>query len=150
MIFKLALALLALGVLLGGTIWRLGSKKLKAGWRPSAAVMSVLLVAAALFLGFKSLWWEAAGAALLGLWLGLTAKRMSGGTRPRPAPAPPVQPGAMTRRDAASLLGVPENADAAAVKKAYLRLIRMAHPDAGGTEGLAVQLNRARDVLLGG
>jgi curved DNA-binding protein CbpA len=46
------------------------------------------------------------------------------------------------------MLGVPEDADAATVKAAYLRLMRMAHPDTGGTSGLASQLNAARETLL--
>jgi curved DNA-binding protein CbpA len=34
------------------------------------------------------------------------------------------------------------------VRAAYARLIQMAHPDKGGTAGLAAQLNAARDRLI--
>jgi hypothetical protein len=34
------------------------------------------------------------------------------------------------------------------IQAAYARLIRLAHPDKGGTAGLAAQLNAARDRLL--
>ena len=37
-----------------------------------------------------------------------------------------------------------------AFEAAYNRLMRMAHPDKGGTSGLAAQLNAARDRLLEG
>ena len=55
----------------------------------------------------------------------------------------------MSRQDAADMLGIAVDADAATVQAAYLKQIRRAHPDAGGTPGLAAQLNRARDVLMG-
>ena len=34
------------------------------------------------------------------------------------------------------------------VLEAYARLIKLAHPDKGGTDGLAAQINAARDRLL--
>jgi DnaJ-class molecular chaperone len=34
------------------------------------------------------------------------------------------------------------------IQAAYVRLMRAVHPDAGGTSGLAAQLNAARDRLL--
>jgi hypothetical protein len=50
--------------------------------------------------------------------------------------------------DARAVLGVDDGASAADIKAAYTRLMRMAHPDKGGTAGLASQLNAARDRLL--
>lgn len=50
--------------------------------------------------------------------------------------------------EARAILGVSEGADAAEIQAAYSRLIRMAHPDKGGTAGLAAKLNAARDQLL--
>ncbi len=50
--------------------------------------------------------------------------------------------------EARAILGVAVNADEAEIQAAYSRLIRMAHPDKGGTAGLAAQLNAARDQLL--
>ena len=34
-------------------------------------------------------------------------------------------------------------------RAAYLRLMRTAHPDRGGSDWLAARVNEARDVLLG-
>ena len=40
------------------------------------------------------------------------------------------------------------DATAGEIRSAHARLIRLAHPDKGGTAGLAAQLNAARDRLL--
>ncbi|HQP19187.1 MAG TPA: DnaJ domain-containing protein, partial [Phenylobacterium sp.] len=50
--------------------------------------------------------------------------------------------------EARSILGVGPQATTAEIQAAYARLMRVAHPDAGGTDGLAAQLNAARDRLL--
>jgi hypothetical protein len=52
--------------------------------------------------------------------------------------------------EARSILGVGPDATKAEIQAAYARLIRLAHPDKGGTAGLAAQLNAARDRLLNG
>jgi curved DNA-binding protein CbpA len=62
-------------------------------------------------------------------------------------PASPAASG-LGRREALSILGLEEGADRAAVRAAHARLMRTAHPDAGGTAGLAAQINAARDLLL--
>jgi len=56
--------------------------------------------------------------------------------------------GAMPVEQARSLRGVGPEATAAEVNAAWRRLMARAHPDQGGTEGLAAQLNAARDALL--
>ena len=50
--------------------------------------------------------------------------------------------------DPYKVLGVPRTATEAEIKEAYGRQMRLAHPDKGGTSGLAAQLNAARDRLL--
>jgi hypothetical protein len=49
---------------------------------------------------------------------------------------------------ARALLGLPSGADEAAIRAAHKRLITRTHPDQGGTQGLAAQINAARDLLL--
>lgn len=49
---------------------------------------------------------------------------------------------------ARALLGVPEDADEATIRAAHRRLIASVHPDRGGTEALAAEINAARDLLL--
>ncbi len=51
-------------------------------------------------------------------------------------------------RDSLELLGLDAGADRAAVITAHRRLIARTHPDSGGTEALARQINAARDHLL--
>jgi DnaJ family protein C protein 19 len=54
----------------------------------------------------------------------------------------------MSVSEARALLDLPANADADAVRAAHRRLIARVHPDAGGTEVLARNVNLARDTLL--
>jgi hypothetical protein len=50
--------------------------------------------------------------------------------------------------DARALLGVGEGATPAEIEAAYRRLMLRAHPDHGGSKGLAAQLTAARDRLI--
>jgi curved DNA-binding protein CbpA len=54
----------------------------------------------------------------------------------------------MSLDEARSILGVGADATREEIQAAYSRLMRLAHPDKGGTSGLAAQLNAARDRLL--
>ncbi|XP_072985285.1 mitochondrial import inner membrane translocase subunit TIM14-3-like isoform X6 [Typha latifolia] len=55
----------------------------------------------------------------------------------------------MTRREAALILGVRENAPPDKVKEAHKKVMVANHPDAGGSHYLASKINEAKDVLLG-
>jgi hypothetical protein len=57
--------------------------------------------------------------------------------------------GVMDRAQALQVLGLAEGATAADVKDAHRRLIAGMHPDHGGSDFLAAQINQAKDVLLG-
>lgn len=57
--------------------------------------------------------------------------------------------GAMTRTEALEILGLRPGATQAEIKEAHHRLMRAAHPDAGGSDWLAARINQARDVLTG-
>lgn len=61
---------------------------------------------------------------------------------------PPSPRQKMTREEARAILGVGEKATHQEIQEAYRRLIRANHPDKGGTEYLASQINLARDTLL--
>ena len=54
----------------------------------------------------------------------------------------------MSSQEARSILGVEDGATPAEIRAAHKRLMLLAHPDTGGTSGLAAQLNAARDLLL--
>ncbi len=64
----------------------------------------------------------------------------SGGARPAS--------GNMSVEEAYAILGLSPGADADAVREAHRRLMIKLHPDHGGSDYLATQINRARDVLL--
>lgn len=54
----------------------------------------------------------------------------------------------MTAEEAYEVLGLAPGADDTAIKAAHHRLMMQLHPDHGGTDYLAMTINRARDVLL--
>ena len=55
----------------------------------------------------------------------------------------------MTPREAREILGVSERANQQEIISAHRRLMQSVHPDQGGSDYLASQLNQARDTLLG-
>lgn len=57
-------------------------------------------------------------------------------------------PPRMGRSEALEVLGLPEGASDSDVRAAWVRLMRTAHPDSGGTDWLASRINQAKDVLL--
>ena len=60
-----------------------------------------------------------------------------------------VSPSIITLLGAAlAVLGLQADASPDQVRTAYLRLMRVAHPDRGGSDWLAARLNEARDTLL--
>lgn len=60
-----------------------------------------------------------------------------------------VNSGSMTREQALAVLGLDINADKVAIVEAHRRLMAKLHPDKGGTDYLAAQLNLAKKTLLG-
>jgi len=113
-------------------------------WRFVSAAFALAAFVGAAYATLRGVWEIAIILALLGLWL-MTTARIGGA----PGPAASTS-GRMSLDEARSILGVGPDATAEEIQSAYTRLMRMAHPDTGGTTGLATQLNAARDRLLRG
>lgn len=101
-------------------------------------------------------------AALLEAWLDRTqasdwreqaaamaAGDASSGRDGGPGGAAPDSGAGMTREQAWDVLGLPPGSSPEAIRAAHRRLMKLAHPDQGGSTWLAAQINRAKDVLLG-
>jgi hypothetical protein len=99
--------------------------------------------AGAAYAGVRSEWPVCIVLLVIGAWSATTARQ-------RPTVRKAGRRRAAQPLRSASILGVGPDASKAEIQAAYSRLIRMAHPDKGGTAGLAAQLNAARDRLLDG
>ena len=75
-------------------------------------------------------------------WQAARGRRASGGPSRRASSQ-------MTRQEAYEVLGLHPGASEAEIREAHRRLMRGAHPDAGGSDWLAARINQARDILLG-
>ncbi|UCB54534.1 MAG: DnaJ domain-containing protein [Thiotrichales bacterium] len=60
-----------------------------------------------------------------------------------------ANPGQMTADQAREILGVKANASREEIIKAHKRMMQKVHPDRGGSDYLAAQINQAKDTLLG-
>ncbi|WP_312166459.1 DnaJ domain-containing protein [Phenylobacterium sp.] len=109
-------------------------------WRFIAGVFAIACFAAAAYVGVRGGWGKSIVLVVLGLWLAVSTRRTG--------MVPPPSGGRISDSEARSILGVGPQATEAEIREAYGRLMRMAHPDKGGTSGLAAQLNAARDRLL--
>jgi MFS superfamily sulfate permease-like transporter len=130
---------IALGVLVLAILVGLGRRPLMARAPGRIAGLTLAIVAAAI----------AAYDAARGGWLGgsiLLTAALWLATSSWP-PRHQIESG-MSRAEAASMLGVGEDAGRAEIEAAYRRLMFRVHPDQGGAAGLAAQLNAARAVLL--
>lgn len=56
----------------------------------------------------------------------------------------------MSRKEALNILGLREGAQKDVVRKAHLKLMRLNHPDTGGSQYVATKVNEAKDQLLSG
>lgn len=108
-------------------------------WRVAATLFSAVLMAAGALAAFRGGYVLAAGLIGAGLWLSIASRKR----------ALPPRAEALTDAEARSTLGVSRDATPAEINAAWKRLMARAHPDQGGTEGLASRLNAARDRLLG-
>ncbi|GAA0870110.1 molecular chaperone DnaJ [Brevundimonas basaltis] len=137
----MSLVWLALAAIAVWALVRLGRQTERRGqghWRVTATLFSAVLIAAAVLLAARGSWMAAAVLGSAGLWLTVSSRQR---------PAMP-RGETMSAAEARSLLGVSTEASRQDIQAAWKRLMTRAHPDQGGTAGLASRLNAARDRLL--
>jgi hypothetical protein len=134
----LALAAIAVWALV--RLGRQGERPGRGHWRIAATLLGAVLMAAAVLAASHGAWVAMAGMAAAGLYLIVTSRARAAATAP--------SSGRISEAEARSILGVPPGASAEVINTAWRRLMGRAHPDQGGTEGLASRLNAARDRLL--
>jgi hypothetical protein len=145
----LAVGLLLIGLMIGAAgMRRFGqlARRIVGPWRPGVGVGALIALFGAAALATR-------GAVLEGLALGVIGLGLAVGARRRPpraedpksSPEPALGMGDFEARQ---VLGVGPAAGAAEIEAAYRRLMRRAHPDHGGSSGLASQLNAARAALI--
>jgi hypothetical protein len=128
-----------------GWMWLRSDVIRRGGWRVGAGLLAVVLVVTGAALSIKGDWWVGLPMVLLALF-SAAGGRINRRARPEYGPAP--HPAGMSAAEARSILGVAPDATPEQIRAAYTRLMQRAHPDKGGTTGLATQLNAARDRLL--
>ena len=137
---------LALAAVAVWALARLGrqTERARSGhWRISATILSSVLFAGAVVAASRGVWLAAIGLAGAGLWLAVQSRiRLV-------APRAPVAE-RLTEAEARAILGVSADATTQDIQAAWRRLMARAHPDQGGTEGLAARVNAARDRLIKG
>jgi hypothetical protein len=111
-------------------------------WRLLSGAFALAAFTGAAYAGIRGAWEPTIVLVVMGLWLASTARQKGEAAAPAPSRD------RMSLAEARSILGVPTDAGKKDIQAAYLRLMRMAHPDRGGTSGLAAQLTAARDRLL--
>jgi DnaJ-class molecular chaperone with C-terminal Zn finger domain len=132
----LALAAVALWALV--RLGRQTEKRGRAQWRVAATLLSSVLLAGGALAAFRGAWLAGGGLAAAGLYLAWSSRHR-----------PVVRSEPISEAEARAVLGVAPGAKEAEIRAAWKRAMQRAHPDQGGTEGLAARVNAARDRLLG-
>jgi hypothetical protein len=136
-------------------MWTRSEMIRRGGWRVFAGLASVVMVVVGVSLSIRGDWFVGLPMVLLALGSAAGGRINRGAFRSASGPAPerprPERPrDGMSAADARSILGVGPDASVKEIRVAYTRLMQRAHPDKGGSAGLAAQLNAARDRLLKG
>jgi hypothetical protein len=134
---------LVAGLVAWGLLARRGTSSVtRAGWLAALAALVTIVLATrvgarALIALIPTLAW------LASRWLQSAVP----GEQPRPASGPAHARDPMTQEDALRVLGLRAGASKAEIATAHRNLIKKVHPDHGGSDLLAQQVNEAKRVL---
>ena len=147
----LAIGFILLGIFLGASGMRRAGRTVRnvarSAWRPGVSMLALVALVGSIVALMRQAWVPGLVLAAVFVFFSLSARARP--QRPQsPPPMPPQPRGGMSLQDAASILGVAPDATTDEIQAAYVRLMRVVHPDHGGATGLAVQLNTARDLML--
>lgn len=147
------------GLLFGANRWRLLPPEERIQFTKKGLIYGVAGIILALVLAGKAHWLMGVLAALLALagravqfaqYVPLFKKMMGDdGVQSQSSSNHAVNSSSsMSPQDAADILGLDVNANKDEIKDAHKRLIQKLHPDRGGSDALARQINLAKDVLF--
>ena len=136
--FLIAAALAALAVWALVRLGRQTEGPRRGQWRIAATLLATALLGGGALALSRGAYVAGGGMIAVGLYL-VVASRIR---------TVPVRQEALDVAEARSILGVGPDATPEVINAAWRRLMGRAHPDQGGTEGLAARLNAARDRLL--
>ena len=136
--------------------WQSLPEDQRKGFGQKTAIYAALAAVLILVVTGKAHWLMGVLAALLAIagrlvqfmpYVPLFKKLMGEQEQGQPGQPRPAQ-SEMTRQEAADILGVGVDASVDEVRQAHKRLIQKLHPDRGGSDVLAKQINLAKDILL--
>jgi len=154
MIALLALGLLILIVLILASKWYVKATPQDIIWTLKWVALVLVMIFVAWLALSGRLFAAAAALPVVMVWLtrlftgyryAKMFKNMMGGQQQRT----PQTSSTMTRAEALKILGLQDGAGEEEIKASHRRLIAHLHPDVGGSDYLAQQINLAKDVLLG-
>ena len=126
------------------TVWalvRLGRQSegpRRGQWRIAATMIATAMLGGGMLALSRGSWWIGGGLVAAGLYLVVSSRVRS----------VPMRLASMSPSEARSILGVSAEATEQDIQTAWRRVMGRAHPDQGGTQGLAERVNAARDTLL--
>ncbi len=112
-------------------------------------LLSVAAAGGAVFVGLRGQWLISLGLVALSVVLSGRTRLILRARRGYVPRSPPPLSTKMSVQEARDILGVAPTATRAEIEAAFRRLMLRAHPDHGGSAGLAAQINAARETLLG-
>jgi len=137
-VFLIGLALAALAVWALVRLGRQAEGPRRGQWRIAATLLATALLGGGALAASRGAYIAGGGMIAAGLYLVVMSRIRS----------VPARAETLDDAEARSILGVGPDATPETVNAAWRRLMGRAHPDQGGTEGLAARLNAARDRLL--